>query len=202
MIPMRPTDHTKSWLHDTETLETSWGMKVPDGLKPKDLCLVPARLMLALQADGWWIRWDGIWDKPNAFTEHPHDRPERSHEYLILLSNAQRYWFDNAAIREIGRTGKPRNRRSVWSINSRPAYGAHIAAFPEELASLLVRSACPPGGTVLDPFGGSGTTAIAAMREGRNAVLIERVPQYVDVAKRRIAEEEAKLAAQSGGLFA
>jgi DNA modification methylase len=194
------------------------------GLKEKDLCGIPWRVALALQADGWWLRSDIIWAKPNPMPESVTDRPTKAHEYLFLLSKAERYYYDAEAIQEQGSGRCPgnvaykydglvghetkhgilkqanipqmtRNARSVWTIATAPFAEAHFATFPPELPERCIKAGCPKGGTVLDPFGGAGTTALVADRLQRNAILIELNPEYAAMAEKRIFRD-------AGGLFA
>lgn len=195
--------------------------KVPDGLKPKDLIGIPWRVAFALQADGWYLRQDVIWHKPNPMPESVRDRCTKAHEYIFLLSKSERYYFDHEAIREEAVRGAAgsrfdkgktalhqlerastkdrqedgrRNRRSVWTVATEPFSEAHFAVFPPSLVEPCILAGCPKGGTVLDPFGGSGTTGLVADRLGRNAVLIELNPEYAEMARRRVLRD--------GGLFA
>ncbi len=184
----------------------------PHGLKPKDLIGIPWRVALALQADGWWLRQDIIWSKPNPMPESVTDRCTKAHEYLFLLSKSATYHYDAEAIAEdavvvggrvcgpkndasrndAGTTqtvrddGLSRNRRSVWTIATQPFSEAHFATFPPALIEPCILAGCPVGGTVLDPFGGAGTTGLVADRLGRNAVLIELNPAYAEMARKRI----------------
>lgn len=187
--------------------------KVSTGLKPKDLMMVPARLALALQADGWWVRSDIIWHKPNPMPESVTDRPTSAHEHIFLLTKSAKYWYDAAAVAEpavngerfhgayIGsgnvtqaRNGRidhanttaTRNLRNVWTITPKPFKGAHFATFPPDLAERCIKAGCPEGGAVLDPFLGSGTTLLVADRLGRNGVGIELNPDYAEMARERI----------------
>jgi DNA modification methylase len=283
--------------------------KAPDGLKPKDLIGIPWRVALALQADGWWLRSDIIWNKPNPMPESVTDRPTKSHEYLFLLTKSERYFYDAEAIKEptlsldpshpsfrpnsaaIAANGRKefankhamsarnydpagRNARSVWTIATAPFAEAHFATFPPELPARCIKAGtselgccakcgapwerwirtertkeAPPSGnrepgrwsgggsnvggrtnvvahgwqptckcylspdgthacgdyvwrrreavpcTVLDPFGGAGTTGLVADRLQRNAILIELNPEYAAMASNRIAND-------AGGLFA
>jgi DNA modification methylase len=194
------------------------------GLKPKDLVGLPWRVAFALQADGWFLRSDVIWEKPNAMPEPVRDRPTRSHEYLFLLTKSPRYHFDAQAIREPARSTHPsgngyrrperlsyrdrggaargnerpwqvqplRNRRTVWSVCTRPYRGAHFATFPPALVEPCILASCRPGGTVLDPFGGTGTVGEVAWRLGRRFVLVELNPDYVALAEKRLAAAEAR----------
>jgi DNA modification methylase len=190
-------------------------MSRSDGdLKEKDLIGVPWMVAFALRADGWWLRQDIIWAKPNPMPESVTDRCTKAHEYVFLLSKSERYWFDADAIAEPSLSvtqerlrpnglsverGKreqvfrpncgvddTRNRRSVWTITTQPFPEAHFATFPPELPELCIKAGCPVGGTVLDPFGGAGTTGLVADRLGRNAILIELNPQYAGMAERRV----------------
>lgn len=156
----------------------------PDGLKPKDLIGVPWRLAFALQAAGWYLRADVIWDKPNAQPESVGDRPTRSHEYLFLLSKSERYHYDVGAVR--GRNG--RRLRTVWEVKTQamPEARGHFATFPGALIEPCILSSTRPGDLVLDPFAGSGTTALVAGRLGRRFVGVELHPDYVDLAERRL----------------
>ena len=174
------------------------------GLKNKDLVGIPWMVAFALRADGWHLRCDVIWDKPNCMPASMKDRPTRSHEYLFLLSKAERYHYDAAAVREAdvggdhrrnvlhkpepsgglmaphrgirkaaGRNGEGRNRRSVWRITTKPFRGAHFAVFPPQLIEPCILASSRPGGIVLDPFGGAGTTQLVAEKHGRCAILID-----------------------------
>lgn len=240
--------------------------RVP-GLKPKDLIGQPWRLALALQADGWWLRQDIIWDKPNPMPESAQDRCTKAHEYIFLLAKSQRYHWDSKAMQEpvsgganprrasngvgfghgydgqqrqrgrqtwktpdegdtsagegqhgtIHKEGrekgrKPaaansgtknntsmdaalavmpttRNRRSVWRIATEACKQAHFATFPTALVEPCIKAACPPGGTVLDIFGGAGTTGLVADRLQRHAILCELNPAYIEIARQRLAAE-------------
>lgn len=189
------------------------------GLKPKDLVGIPWRLAFALQADGWYLRSDIIWHKPNPMPESVTDRPTKSHEYVFLLSKSPKYYYDHEAVKEdalhpdikhksskkplgadnayldnaptnLGRAetsddGK-RNRRDVWTINTKPFKGAHFAVMPEALVEPCVSAGSAEGDTVLDPFTGSGTVAVVANRLGRNFVGTELNPEYAEIAKERI----------------
>ena len=217
----------------------------PDGIKPKDLIGIPWRVAFALQADGWYLRQDIIWHKPNPMPESVRDRCTKAHEYIFLLSKSERYFYDNEAVKEplaeasigragrkqrlmdrtgagtlgkqivdgvdathayaglaLGRNGKTgydidsglRNRRSVWTVATKPYKGAHFATFPPELIRPCILAGSRPGGTVMDPFGGSGTTAQVAVEEGREAILCELNPAYIELAHQRIAGTQLKIA--------
>jgi DNA modification methylase len=197
--------------------------KLP-GIKPKDLIGIPWRVAFALQADGWYLRQDIIWHKPNPMPESVKDRCTKAHEYVFLLSKSQKYYFDSEAMQEPAKYSnikgmdgsgfKPpqnfngkhsggsetlpfrktvegsdngtRNRRSVWTVATKPYKGAHFATYPPELIRPCIQAGCPPQGTVLDPFGGSGTTAQVAIEEGRNAIICELNPEYLSLAETRI----------------
>lgn len=236
------------------------GASVPDGLKPKDIIGQPWRLAFALQAAGWVLRQDIIWNKPNPMPESVTDRCTKAHEYLFLLTKQARYFWDekameepcspatharmaqdvanqNGSARAYGGTkrmktvvkGSPkveqpvrvpsgwdtgpgahaglvgnyrvknnesfdramaimpttRNRRSVWTIPTQGFKGAHFATFPEALVRPCILAGCPVGGTVLDPFGGSGTVGKVALECGRKAILIELNPKYAALAVER-----------------
>jgi site-specific DNA-methyltransferase (cytosine-N4-specific) len=156
----------------------------PDGLKPKDLIGVPWRVAFALQAAGWYLRSEIIWSKPNCQPESVGDRPTRSHEHLFLLSRHERYRYDVAAV--TGPNG--RRLRTVWEVPTQadPDAAGHFATFPPGLVEPCIRSASGPGDLVLDPFLGSGTTALVAAAEGRRFVGIEVNPDYLAVARTRL----------------
>jgi len=198
-----------------------------EGLKHKDLIGIPWMLAFALRADGWYLRQDIIWNKPNPMPESVTDRCTKAHEYVFLLSKSERYYFDHEAIKEpavssprgnshsfarVTQTtpppGKPvqhrvdraevayhdtRNRRSVWSVATRPYKGAHFATFPPDLIEPCILAGSEPGDIVLDPFGGSGTTAGVALAHGRDAILCELNPEYAALVPERVASIAAKL---------
>ena len=184
------------------------------GLKVKDLCGIPWMLAFALRADGWYLRSDIIWHKPNPMPESVTDRPTKSHEYMFLLSKSQKYFYDADAIREANKPEsnkryeysldgcytpgkayvnekreKPqnwklnpsgRNKRTVWTIPTHPMPEAHFATFPKKLIEPCILAGSAEGGTVLDPFFGSGTTGLVAYRHGRKFVGIELSQTYLD----------------------
>ena len=164
----------------------SYRPDTPPGLKPKDLIGVPWRLAFALQADGWYLRSEVIWHKPNAQPESVKDRPARAHEHLFLLSKSERYHYDHAAVRERAVGGALRNRRSVWSVNTEPFPEAHFATFPTALVDPCVRAGSEPGDTVLDPFFGSGTVGVVCAALGRRFVGVELNPEYAAIAHTRL----------------
>ena len=159
----------------------------PDGLKPKDLIGVPWRVAFALQQDGWYLRADIVWHKPNCQPESVKDRPTRAHEYVFLLSKSERYHYDCEAVREAADNGPGRrNRRTVWSIPTEGFPGAHFATFPLALVEPCVLAGSERGDRVLDPFFGSGTVGQACLALGRRFVGIELNPEYADLARRRL----------------
>lgn len=235
--------------------EVNGWRSAPPGLKHKDLIGIPWRIAFALQADGWYLRQDIIWAKPNPMPESVTDRCTKSHEYLFLLSKSSKYHYDHEAVKEPaapssvarwaqnvadqegsgrvpGKTngkmkavGGPRskrdsfkrddskrsqaipgqrcgthrpdreesrwntamrNRRSVWTVSTKPYKGAHFATFPPDLIEPCILAGCPEGGTVLDPFGGSGTTAGVAVAHNRNAILCELNPEYSELIPERV----------------
>ena len=161
----------------------------PKGLKPKDLIGVPWRLALALQKDGWYLRSDIVWNKPNCQPESVKDRPTRAHEYLFLMSKAESYYYNFEAICESSVNGqKPKNRRTVWNINTNGFHGAHFAVFPPELVRICLLAASKTGSVVLDPFLGSGTVGLVCREYERECYGIELNPEYVKLAMHRVAQ--------------
>ena len=161
----------------------------PDGLKPKDLLGIPWRLAFALQDDGWYLRADVVWNKPNAMPESVKDRPTRAHEYLFMLTKDERYYYDRDAVRE----PNGRNIRSVWNVHTQGFGGAHFATFPPKLIEPCIRASSRPGDFILDPFFGSGTVGEVAQALNRRYVGIELNPEYVALAARRIGMAEPKV---------
>lgn len=193
-----------------------------EGLKEKDLIGIPWRVAFALQADGWYLRQDIIWHKPNPIPESIKDRCTKSHEYIFLLSKSPKYYFDSDTIREdsvdpVGSANRykskfggskneemlrteqvhtrpigmrefdgKRNKRDVWTVATKPYKEAHFATFPTALIEPCVLAGCPVGGTVLDPFFGSGTTGLVAIQNARKYIGIEINPEYVALAEKRI----------------
>jgi site-specific DNA-methyltransferase (adenine-specific) len=158
----------------------------PEGLKPKDLVGIPWRLAFALQADGWYLRTDVVWNKPNAMPESVKDRPSRSHEFLFMLTKSERYFYNHDAVKERTADGRYRNRRSVWNINTQPTPFAHFATFPEALIEPCILSSTRPGDFVLDPFFGSGTVGSICKKLDREFVGIELNPDYIHIASERL----------------
>lgn len=172
------------------------------GLPDKNLIGIPWKTAFALQADGWFLRQDIIWHKPMTMPEPVTDRCVRSHEHIFLLSKKANYYFDYEAIQEpvkgktIGVNGKEytmANKRDVWSVSPKRYEGAHFATYPPDLILPCILAGCPKGGVVLDPFGGSGTTAQVAMENNRNAILCELNGEYIDLIKKRLATIQPEL---------
>ncbi len=145
----------------------------PEGLKLKDLHGIPWRLALALQEDGWYLRADIIWHKPNAQPESVRDRPTRAHEYLFMFTKSEQYYYDRKAILE----PNGRNRRSVWNIHTQGFPGAHFATFLPKLIEPCILASTRPGDYVLDPFFGSGTAGLVAQQVNRKYIGIELHPE-------------------------
>lgn len=164
----------------------------PEGLKPKDLLGIPWRLAFALQQDGWHLRTDIVWNKPNAMPESVKDRPTRSHEYLFMFTKSEKYYYDHEAVKEYRDDGKGfRNRRSVWNVNTEPFKDAHFATFPPALVKPCILASSRFGDYVLDPFFGAGTVGLACDLLRRNYVGIELHPEYVALAARRLSQSGA-----------
>lgn len=203
---------------------TAEGLRGTTALPPKNLLGIPWRTAFALQDDGWILRNEIIWSKPNAMPEPVGDRLSTRHEHLFLFSKSPQYWFDLDAIREqtlphnqqhqerygdrydpryaapgtrhgkdkstLRKAASPagRNPGDVWVISTRPFPAAHFAVFPIDLPLRCIKAGCKPGGTVLDPFSGSGTTGAAARQLGRRYIGIDLKPAYHDLAKDRFAQ--------------
>ena len=201
-------------------------IETPLGMKAKDLVGIPWMLAFALRADGWYLRSDIIWSKPNPMPESVTDRPTKAHEYIFLLSKSARYYYDADAIAEAStgvsgggfsentaraqlnhgamRLRRPedtgfRNKRSVWNVATQPYPDAHFATFPEALIEPCILAGSAVGDTVLDPFTGSGTTGAVAIRHQRSFVGCELNPAYVELARQRIGKE-SPLFAMEGSL--
>lgn len=165
----------------------SYRPDTPAGLKPKDLIGVAWMLAMALQRDGWFLRSDIIWYKPNCQPESVKDRVTVSHEYLFMFSKNENYYFDQQAIKEPTADSKgTKNKRTVWQVNTEPCKEAHFATFPRALVRPCILAGSPKGGLILDPFLGSGTVGIVAIETGRRCVGIEVKPDYVEIAKQRL----------------
>lgn len=166
----------------------SYRAPTPEGLKPKDLVGVPWRVAMALQADGWYLRSEIIWYKPNPHPESVKDRPTRSHETIFLLSKSGKYFYDYQAIREKGANGRLRNKRSVWCVQTEPLKEAHFATFPTKLIEPCILAGSKEGDCVIDPFFGSGTTGLVAALNNRSFIGIELKAKYIAIARKRLAE--------------
>jgi|694.fasta_scaffold24121_9 DNA modification methylase len=187
-----------------------------DGLKSKDLIGIPWRVAFALQEDGWYLRQDIIWAKPNPMPESVKDRCTKSHEYIFLLSKKPKYFFDHVAMKEPATTknGKPRqfgasnqvgtlrndegrvfedtglrNKRDVWFVSTKPYKGAHFAVYPTALIEPCVLAGSRPNDTVLDIFSGSGTTGVVALQNNRNYIGIEINKDYAELSEQRLTTE-------------
>jgi len=161
--------------------------QTPEGLKPKDLIGLPWRLAFALQADGWYLRSDIIWYKPNCQPESVKDRPTQSHEYIFLLTKSEKYYYDHEAIKESTADGKnKKNKRTVWSVNTSPFKEAHFAVFPPELIAPCILAGSKSGDWVIDPFFGSGTVGAVCQTFGRKCVGFELNQSYAQIAQNRL----------------
>ena len=195
-----------------------------EGYKEKDLIGIPWMLAFALRADGWYLRQDIIWHKPNPMPESVKDRCTKAHEYIFLLSKNKRYYYDNEAIKEpakdwgtrdrskgkyhnpgtglsphsgLEKSYEKKNKRSVWTINKKPYKGAHFATYPRELIVPCIRAGSEKGDIILDPFMGSGTTAMTAKELGRDYIGCELNKEYGDLMKKRLG---LYASLQSGGI--
>jgi DNA modification methylase len=189
---------------------------VPTGLKEKDLTMIPSRVAMALQEDGWWVRSRIVWAKGNPMPESVTDRPTSSHEYIFLLSKSKQYYYDPDAIRESAEkghagsrfdTGKTnghmkgrsqegqreddgtRNKRDVWQVNTKPFPDAHFAVYPPQLIEPCIKAGSAEGDTVLDPFSGAGTTGLVALAKGRDYIGIDLSRDYNEMAADRIRKD-------------
>lgn len=198
--------------------------KTGENLKPKDLVGIPWRVAFGLQADGWWLRQDIIWHKPNPMPESVTDRCTKAHEYVFMLTKSSRYYFDNEAVKETAKwsndkragegrltydgkrqgdkgTGQEafvsitdtRNKRSVWTIPTKPFRGAHFAVMPEALCEPPILATSQENDIVFDPFTGSGTVATVALRHNRNYLGIELNHEYIEIARNRITDDQPML---------
>lgn len=161
-----------------------------EGLKPKNMIGIPWRVAFALQKDGWYLRSDIIWVKPNQMPSPVKDRPVSSYEHIFLLSKSRKYFYDYKAVEEPTTDGKTtRRQRDVWHINTKPYPEAHFAVYPTELITPCIKAGTREGDTVLDIFSGSGTTGVAALNLKRNYVGIESNPSYADLSLKRLKKE-------------
>lgn len=245
----------KSFGENTAKAQQIDRIGTPEGLKTKDLIGIPWKVAFALQTDGWYLRQDIIWAKPNPMPESVKDRCTKAHEYIFLLSKSAKYYFDHEAIKEpvcsdkgnansfrggcyvngnidnatlgkrtvsgntkkrpsvkrggfngktesMAATGQnafravtdTRNKRSVWTVSTKPYKCAHFATFPPDLIKPCILAGCPPGGIVLDPFGGSGTVGAVAKENGRDFILIELNPEYKPLIDKRLSKAHFQLA--------
>lgn len=190
-----------------------------EGIKPKDLIGIPWMVAFALRSAGWYLRQDIVWHKPNPMPESVTDRCTKSHEYLFLFAKSQKYYYDNDAIREPHKTkiGPPReyskekynnaylssrgkglrtmyskigrNKRSVWTVSTKPYKGSHFATFPTELIEPCVLAGSKEGDTVIDPFFGSGTVGEVCNKFGRKWIGIDLNAEYKSLQKNRTAQQ-------------
>jgi DNA modification methylase len=212
---------SKSLNGEQHHLEGKHSKIVPDGLKPKDLIGIPWRVAFALQADGWYLRQDIIWHKPNPMPESVQDRCTKNHEYIFLLSKKPKYYFDNESIKEpvkqdwgtrdrtdgkyhnegsglsphsgLEKSYDMANKRSVWTVTTKPFHGAHFAVFPPDLIEPCVLAGSKPKDIVLDPFMGSGTTAAVAQRLNRIYLGCELNTDYEVLQKERLKQPSLEL---------
>tara|TARA_R100000808_G_scaffold6400_1_gene19027 strand:+ start:3131 stop:3958 length:828 start_codon:yes stop_codon:yes gene_type:complete len=202
---------------------TCW-LNLGDSYYNKNLAGIPFRVAFALQQDGWYLRQDIIWNKPNPMPESVQDRCTKSHEYIFLLTKSAKYYYDADAIREpfaessigrleqnidnqigttranggaklngnfkaVGDVDKGANKKSVWTITTKPFKDAHFAVFPIEIPVYCIKAGSKKGDTILDIFMGSGTTALAAQEHGRRWVGVELNPEYVKIIKKRTQQQ-------------
>ena len=187
-----------------------------EGLKEKDLIGIPWMLAFALRADGWYLRQDIIWHKPNPMPESVRDRCTKSHEYIFLLSKSKKYFYNNEAIKEpakdwgtrdrskgkyhnegtglqphsgLEKSYPTKNKRSVWSVTNKPYKGSHFAVFPPDLIEPCIKAGSEEGDIVLDPFMGSGTTAVVSKSLGRHYIGCELHEEYGKLIQKRLSEK-------------
>ncbi|MHC1728305.1 MAG: site-specific DNA-methyltransferase [Syntrophobacteraceae bacterium] len=186
------TSGNRTWRHTDKknpARAMSYRPPTPEGLKPKDLVGVPWRVAFALQADGWFLRSDIIWYKPNCQPESVKDRPTRAHEYLFLFSKSEKYFYNHEAVQEPSTNGTRRNRRTVWDINTESFPEAHFATFPPKLIEPCILAGSQEGDTILDPFFGSGTVGGVCSKLGRRFTGIEIKEEYAQIARKRVGWE-------------
>lgn len=214
----------KSLNQNHHNMEDVHSKIVPLGCKPKDLIGIPWMLAFALRADGWYLRQDIIWNKPNPMPESVQDRCTKAHEYIFLLSKSPKYYYDHVSIKEplkgepevrnknaegyqadyahgdrfskgervFGANGMA-NKRSVWTVSTKPYEGAHFAVFPQDLIEPCIMAGAPVNGIVLDPFMGSGTTAQVAQNLGRKYLGCELNPEYKPLQDKRLRQMSLEL---------
>ena len=176
-LPQQTVSNTKQDLPD----QCNRRANKLEGLKEKDLIGIPWMLAFALRADGWYLRQDIIWSKGNPMPESVRDRCTKSHEYIFLLSNSQNYYFDVDTIKE-----QSRRKRSVWNVNVKPNKQAHFATYPPELITPCILAGSEENDIVLDPFMGSGTTAMVARSLGRYYIGCELHEEYNNLIQERV----------------
>ena len=176
-LPQQTVSNTKQDLPD----QCNRRANKLEGLKEKDLIGIPWMLAFALRADGWYLRQDIIWHKPNPMPESVRDRCTKSHEYIFLLSKSQNYYFDVDTIKE-----QSRRKRSVWNVNVKPNKQAHFATYPPELITPCILAGSEENDIVLDPFMGSGTTAMVARSLGRYYIGCELHEEYNNLIQERV----------------
>ena len=217
--PKQTVSRTKQDLPDFSPVR---GNKLHN-LKSKDLIGIPWMLAFALRADGWWLRQDIIWNKPNPMPESVKDRCTKSHEYIFLLSKSKQYFYDNEAIKEpvkqdwgtrdrtngkyhnpgsglaphsgLSKSYDRKNKRSVWTVTNKPYKGAHFAVFPPDLIEPCILAGSEENDIVLDPFMGSGTTAMIAKKHNRNYIGCELNEDYASLQTDRIDSIPSQLPA-------
>tara|TARA_B100000131_G_scaffold207445_1_gene199522 strand:+ start:1823 stop:2728 length:906 start_codon:yes stop_codon:yes gene_type:complete len=212
---------SKSLNQEHHHLEHKHSKIVPQGMKPKDLIGIPWMLAFALRADGWYLRQDIIWHKPNPMPESVKDRCTKAHEYIFLLSKNKKYYYNHEAIKEegvskfrskernngestvdtkkrgsdtsCGAVDGKRNKRSVWTVTPKSYKGAHFAVYPPELIEPCILAGSEEGDIVLDPFMGSGTTAMVAKTHGRDYIGCELHEEYEDLILERLKGVQQQL---------
>ena len=220
----RESDQPRHWDGREKTSGSMHNTRMAQdiGLKPKDLIGIPWMLAFALRADGWYLRQDIIWHKPNPMPESVQDRCTKAHEYIFLMSKSQKYYYDHEAIKDpvkqdwgtrdrtdgkyhnegsglqphsgLEKSYEMANKRSVWTVNTKPYAGAHFAVFPSDLIEPCILAGAAPGQVVLDPFMGSGTTAQVAQRLGRQYLGCELNPDYEALQTSRVSQLSLQLA--------
>lgn len=187
------TSGNRTW-RDDDKKNPGRGMSyrppTPDGLKSKDLIGIPWKIAFALQEDGWYLRSDIIWNKPNCQPESVKDRPTRSHEYIFLLTKSEKYYYDYESIKEQTIDGNSlKNKRTVWNINTNGFKGPHFAVFPPELVKQCLFAGSKINSNILDPFFGAGTVGLVSNNYNRKCFGIELSPEYIKLAEERILNE-------------
>ena len=218
--PVHPSRLHKS---DKSSSELAYQDYTTVHLKPKDLIGIPWMVAFALRADGWYLRQDIIWHKPNPMPESVKDRCTKAHEYIFLLAKSQKYYYDAEAVsekavtephspgwassmsdrhdrqidnesnqREWAKDGT-RNRRSVWTVTTKPFKGAHFATFPPDLIEPCILAGSKAGDVILDPFNGAGTTGLVAIKYNRGYIGIDLNPEYIEMTRKRLENVQVEL---------